>query len=309
MLCRATLGLLLFSLVSPAERRVAITIDDLPVAQSGRNACEFSRLQDLTKRLLGPFRAGRVPLTAFVVAGNCAELSTEQKRSVLRLWTGAGAELGNHTYSHPGLNATPIEEYEREILRADTALKQLLGTDRIRYFRSPMLHTGADRATKERLERFLAEHGYQQAPVTFDNSDWMFAYVYADARDRADAELAGRVRDAYVPYMESIVEFFEKRAVEVVGRDIAQILLIHANRLNAEMAPKLLAMLKRRGYRFVSLEEALKDDAYRLPNEYAGKGGFSWIHRWSMTRGMQPKGEPNEPEFIAREYEKSRAGQ
>src|SRR5512140_1529638 len=207
MLCRATLSLLLLSVVSPAERRVAITIDDLPVAQSGRNACEFSRLRDLTRRLLEPFRTGRVPLTGFVVAGNCEALSAEQKRGVLRLWTGAGAELGNHTYSHPGLNTTPIEDYERDILRADTALKQLLETDRIRYFRSPMLHTGADRATKERLERFLAEHGYQQAPVTFDNSDWMFAYVYADARGRADAKLAGRVRDAYVPYMESIVEF------------------------------------------------------------------------------------------------------
>ncbi|MCX6637474.1 MAG: polysaccharide deacetylase family protein [Acidobacteria bacterium] len=307
MLCRATLSLLLLSFASPAERRVAITIDDLPVAQSGRNACEFSRLQYLTKRLLEPFRAGRVPLTGFVVAGNCAALSTEQKRSVLRLWTGAGAELGNHTYSHPGLNTTPIEEYERDILRAAAALKQLLGTDRIRYFRSPMLHTGTNRATKERLERFLAEHGYQQAPVTFDNSDWMFAYVYADARSRQDAKLAGRVRDAYVSYMESIVEFFEKRAVEVVGRDIAEIQLIHANRLNAEMAPRLLAMLKRRGYRFVSLEEALRDDAYRLPNEYAGKGGFSWIHRWSMTKGMPNQGEPDEPAWLRREYEKTTA--
>ena len=83
--------------------------------------------------------------------------------------------------------------------------------------------------------------------MTFDNSDWIFACVYADARGRQDAKLAGRVRDAYVPYMESIVEFFEKRAVEVVGREIPQTLLIHANRLNAEMAPRLLAMLKRRG--------------------------------------------------------------
>ena len=37
----------------------------------------------------------------------------------------------------------------------------------------------------------------------------------------AQTELAGRVRDAYVPYMESIVEFFEKRTVEVVGRNPA----------------------------------------------------------------------------------------
>jgi len=307
MLCRATLSLLLLPFASPAERRVAITIDDLPVAHSGPNACEFPRLQDLTRKLLEPFRTGRVPLTGFVVAGRCEALSVGQKRSVLRLWTGAGAELGNHTWSHPGLNTTPIEEYERDILRADAELKQLLATDRIRYFRWPMLQAGADRATKRRLERFLAEHGYRQSPVTFDNSDWMFAFVYAEARGRQDSKLAGRVRDAYVPYMESIVEFFEKRAVEVAGREIPQTLLIHANRLNAEMAPKLLAMLKRRGYRFVSLEEALDDDAYSLPNEYAGKGGFSWIHRWSMTKGMPNKGEPDEPAWLRQEYEKMTA--
>ncbi len=31
--------------------------------------------------------------------------------------------------------------------------------------------------------RFLAEHGYPQSSVTFDNSDWMFAYVYRQARE------------------------------------------------------------------------------------------------------------------------------
>jgi hypothetical protein len=107
--------------------------------------------------------------------------------------------------------------------------------------------------------------------------------------------------------MESIVSFFEQRSVEVVGREIPQVLLIHANRLNAEMAPGLIAMLKRRGYRFVSLEEALADDAYRLPNDYAGKGGFSWIHRWSMTKGMPNQGEPDEPVWLREEYRKMAA--
>ncbi|MBI4875059.1 MAG: polysaccharide deacetylase family protein [Acidobacteria bacterium] len=304
MLRRAALSFLLFSLASRAERTVAVTIDDLPVAQSGAGGCEFPRLQSLTERLLEPFRVARVPLTGFVVAGNCPGLTTEEKKRILGAWQAAGAELGNHTYSHPGLNTTPIEEYERNILRADAELKRLLGVERIRFFRSPMLHTGADRETKERLERFLAEHGYRQAPVTFDNSDWMFAFVYSRARDRGDSQLAERVRDAYVPYMESIVGFFEKRAVEVVGREIPQVLLLHANRLNSEMAPQLLSMLKRRGYRFVSLEEALADDAYRLPNHYAGKGGFSWIHRWSMTQGMPNKGEPDEPAWLREEYER-----
>ncbi|HTP88967.1 MAG TPA: hypothetical protein VMJ34_18575, partial [Bryobacteraceae bacterium] len=78
----------------------------------------------------------------------------------------------------------------------------------------------------------------------------------------------------------------------------------HVSQLNADAMPDLLAMFRRRGYRFVSLAEALKDPAYQLPDEYVGRGGFSWIHRWSMTKGMPNKGEPNEPAWIDEEFGK-----
>lgn len=80
-----------------------------------------------------------------------------------------------------------------------------------------MLQTGPDAVTKKRLESFLAAHDYQPAPVTFDNSDWMFSYVL---QDQAMAE-------------RPVISFFEKRSVEVVGREFPQVLLIHANELNA----------------------------------------------------------------------------
>ena len=95
--------------------------------------------------------------------------------------------------------------------------------------------------------------------------------------------------------MESVVAFFEARSIEVAGREFPQILLLHANELNADLVPDLLAMFKRRGYTFVTLERALADDAYRLPDEYAGPSGLSWVHRWSKTKGMKPKGEPDPP--------------
>lgn len=59
--------------------------------------------------------------------------------------------------------------------------------------------------------------------------------------------------------------------------------------------PELLAMFRGRGYTFVTLDEALTDDVYRLPEEYVGRGGFSWIHRWTRTKGLPTKPEP-EPE-------------
>jgi hypothetical protein len=112
-----------------------------------------------------------------------------------------------------------------------------------------------------------------------------------------------RARREYVPYMESTVAFFEARAVEVVGREIPQILLLHANQLNADLMPDLLAMLRRRGYDFVTLEHALADEAYDLPEEYVGRNGLSWIHRWSRTKALAPKGEPEPEEWLRKAFE------
>ena len=62
--------------------------------------------------------------------------------------------------------------------------------------------------------------------------------------------------------MDSILAFFEARSIEVTGHEIRQILLIHASQLNADAMPDLLAMMRRRGYTFVSLQRALEDPAY-----------------------------------------------
>ena len=90
--------------------------------------------------------------------------------------------------------------------------------------------------------------------------------------------------------------------MEVVGREFPQIMLLHASEMNSRTMPAILEMFHRRGYGFVSLAEALQDDAYRLPESYAGAGGFSWIHRWSMTKGMPNQGEPDEPEWVRRAF-------
>jgi peptidoglycan-N-acetylglucosamine deacetylase len=107
-----------------------------------------------------------------------------------------------------------------------------------------------------------------------------------------------RVADAYVPYMESVFDFFEKLSVSTFGYEIKQTLLLHANDLNADHFDDLVQMMKRRGYGFISLEAALKDKAYKLPDAQTTRG-LSWIHRWRLAKGLPLQMEPSEPEFIA----------
>ncbi len=271
-----------------AGREVAITIDDLPRGGDG-GARDLAGITAMTRLLLKPFQEQNIPLIGFVNAGHAGELGTQGLRKILDLWLDAGANLGNHTYSHPNINNVPLDEYTADILKGEPILRAALAArgKKLEFFRHPFLFTGPTAEIKKQMQQFLDRHGYRIAPVTIDDDDYEFAALYTDPK------LKDRVRREYVPYMESVVAFFEQRSVEVVGREFPQILLIHASQLNADLMPELLRMFQRRGYTFVSLEHALADPAYQLPDEYVGRNGISWIHRWSKTKGMPAKGEPD----------------
>jgi hypothetical protein len=59
--------------------------------------------------------------------------------------------------------------------------------------------------------------------------------------------------------------------------------------------------LQKRGYRFISLQDALTDKAYASPDTFTGPAGISWLDRWALTRGVPKdffRGEPRTPAFI-----------
>jgi peptidoglycan/xylan/chitin deacetylase (PgdA/CDA1 family) len=284
---------LLAPVLCAADRKVAITIDDLPRGGDGgpRNP---AGIRTMTERLLRPFREQKIPVIGFVNAGRVAELGPEEVRRILELWLDSGADLGNHSYSHLNINNVPLEQYTSDIVKGEPILRAALEArgKKLEFYRHPFLFTGPTAEIKRGIQDFLDQHGYRVAPVTLDNSDYQYAALYMKPAYRE------RVKAEYLPYMESVVSFFEQRSVELVGREISQILLIHASQLNADMMPDMLAMFRRRGYAFVSLDQALKDEVYSLPEEYVGRGGFSWIHRWSKTKGLAPKGEPDPPRWV-----------
>jgi len=301
MIIRFTLLFALCGAVFGQPHRVAITIDDLPRGGGDPGGRDLASVRAMTRKLLAPLQG--VPVIGFVNAGRAGQLGDAGLQEILKIWLDHGATLGNHTWSHPDLNNTPLDRYEADLVQGEAAIVKATGHRPV-YFRHPFLHAGKDAPTKQGLADFLAAHHYIVAPVTLDNSDWMFAAIYGDALQRGDTALATKVKQQYLPYMESIFAFFEARSKEVASRDFPQILLIHASQLNADTMSDLLPMMRRRGYSFVSLEEALRDDVYRLPENYAGPGGFSWIHRWSQAKGMPPKGEPDGPVWITDEYRK-----
>jgi peptidoglycan/xylan/chitin deacetylase (PgdA/CDA1 family) len=277
-----------------ADRTVALTIDDLPRGGDG-GPRSLAAVRAMTEKLLRPFREQHIPVIGFVNQGRDVDFGPEGLRQILDLWLDSGADLGNHSRSHLNINQVPLEEYTADILAGEPILRAALQAHgkKLEFYRHPFLFTGPTPEIKRQLQQFLDSHGYRVAPVTLDDDDYEFAALYTNP------QYTERVRREYVPYMESIVAFFEQRSREVVGHEVSQTLLIHASQLNADLMPDLLAMFRRRGYTFVSLSQALADEAYKLPDEYAGTGGFSWIHRWSKTKGMAGKGEPEAPKWVS----------
>lgn len=286
----------------PAGREVAVTIDDLP-ANSLRGLETHERI---TTDLLASLVEHGVPAIGFVNETKLYERGrlSERRVALLEAWLDAGLELGNHTFSHPDLHRTPLSEYQADIVRGERVTRSLLERRGLamRYFRHPMLHTGRDLETKRRLGAFLAEHGYEIAPVTIDNSEWIFARAYERAIIAGDSARRTRIASDYLEYMDTVFGYYEAQSRAILGREVRQILLLHANQLNADLFDGLAAMMRRRRYRFVSLERALEDEAYRRPDVYTGPAGITWLHRWALAEGRSGaffRGEPEVPEYVS----------
>ncbi len=284
---------------NPAPREIAITIDDLPAASA--NSMTGTEIVEMTAKLLGTLRDQKVPAVGFVNERKLYKLGEVDDRiKALSMWGDYGFELGNHTFSHASLNRVTLKQWEEDVIRGETVTTLLLGQHnmKMRYLRHPYLDTGRDLATRREAEAFLVDRGYRIAPVTMDAWDWMYAGVYEDARRRGDTALQQHLVSSYLSYTGAVFDYYEKFSKDLIGYEPKQILLLHGNWLEADHIGELLDVLRKRGYRFVTLQDALSDAAYSMPDEYVGEEGTGWLDHWAITRGQPPRNTPVFPQWV-----------
>ena len=296
---------LTFSLLQAATpptqpaRRVAITIDDGPVVGE---MSDLGRFQRISAGLIGSLTAEKVPATIFV---NERQLNVAGQRdaraAVLEQWLDAGFDLANHTYSHPSLNKVPLWQFGDDVVKGEVIMRPLVERRgrTFEWFRYPFLHSGTSEEIHQGIMSFLAERGYRVAPVTVDYADYTFAGAYRSQLAAGNVELAERIKQAYLEQVELGFDYAERSSVELFGYEPPQILLIHCNELNALTLRDTVARLRKRGYAFVTLQEAMKDAAYERPDTFAGPGG-SWLSRTATHMGKKlTLSRPPIPEWIS----------
>jgi DUF1680 family protein/peptidoglycan/xylan/chitin deacetylase (PgdA/CDA1 family) len=283
------------------KKVMAITFDDLPKSSGVEDVAGARRTTDSILRVLKTHNA---PAIGFVNEGKLytGAQTVADRVALLQSWVDAGITLANHTFSHIDINNVTLDKYQDDVVRGERTYTRLQRGTGIteRWFRHPFTHTGPTAEIKAGLDRFLAGRGYRIAPFTIENSDWIFSAAYAKARKTGDEALATRVRDAYLAYDDTMLDWFETLAREDFGRDIPQILLIHSNDLHTDALDALLTRVEQRGYRFVTLGDAMKDAAYATPDEFIGTYGPSWLHRWRVAKKLPPrmKDEPDPPQWV-----------
>lgn len=282
------------------SKAMALTFDDLPKAHGFD---DVEGLRKTTDAILRVLKAHHAPAVAFV---NEDKLYVgyhliPERVDELRKWVNAGVVLGNHTYSHIDINTVSLQQYENNVIKGEKTYTRLMrGHSTEKWFRHPFTHTGPTAEIRNALNKFLATRGYRVAPFTIENSDYIFSAAYEKAQQANDEAQAVRLRDTYLAYSSKMMDWFESLAKDDFGRDIPQVLLIHSNTLHADALDALLTGIEKRGYRFVTLNEAMKDPAYASQDDYVGKYGPSWLHRWRVAKQMPWRmgGEPDPPQWV-----------
>ena len=274
------------------QKSVAVTFDDIPGVAM---ACGPEAAVRLNRRLLAKVAAHKIPATALVVTGN-SRCGARDLTRIVNMWLDAGHEVGSHTHSHFDLNSQPVASYLADVGGAHDVLTAILEPrgKSVRYFRYPGLHAGNTQAKKNTLDRELAARRYRNAVVTIDNQEWVYAEVYTAAKVRNDTARIRRLLPLYFEHLDSSFAYYEALTEKLFKRQIPQVLLLHANDLNADHFDDVVSIMRRRGYRFISIDAALADSAYRRPDTYVGPMGLSWLQRWALAEGIKFRREPRE---------------
>ena len=286
----------------PAERTVAMTFDDLPMANPKQDAQSLAAATEANRRILAALKRHRAPATGFANEIHIKEIGPGANR-LLNGWNRGKYELANHGASHADANMLDLPTIEREIIDGEATLGPLVRKARrsLRFFRFPLNHLGDTAEKQAGALAFLQARGYQLAAATIDTSDYLFDKAFTRALAARNRAMQAKIKQAFLDHTAKQIAYYADLNAQVLGYEPPAIMLLHINRINAETLDAQLALFRKAGYRFVSLAEAQADPAYAQPPRLATRFGPMWGYRWARDRGVRVNGslEEEPPAWVA----------
>ena len=252
----------------PSPFKLAITFDDMPV--NGTLPPGVSR-DDIVQSIVKTLKAHEVPqVYGFINAVHIKYFP--ELVSVLRTWREAGYLLGNHGYLHMELKRDNLEEFVQNAKANEPLLKELMTDQDWRYWRFTYLHAGDAPEQHDSFLKFLHDSGYKVAEVSLNFDDWAYGDYYTKCMALGDKAGLGALEANYLNRARIWVEHSRNLSQRLFSREVPQILLLHLSDFEMSVLPKLLNQLESDGAQFVTLPEALADEAYSLDPQQQGEG-------------------------------------
>lgn len=291
------------------DRKIAIGFVSIPPLDRTENPPKDS---DATARLMiAKLQQYKIPAVGFVQGSMISDGNKlyPVRANIVRLWRDAGLEVGIGNFKHIWFYNTPYDEYVAGVETNEGTVKKILAEKNLplRYFSYPYLNTGKSTEERDRFERWLNDRGLKSVKYTIDNNEWMYSYAYDMARNDNDVSTMNEVRVAFIKYMDKMFDHYEAYSQELFGRDIPQTMVLTPSRLVVDSADDLFGMIGKRGYSFVSMDDALADVAYKTPETFVGNSGISWFERWTLAQGKRLRDEPKIDEAVQKIWEERSA--
>jgi len=266
-----------------AGQKVAITFDDLPL--NGELPTGVSRVK-IVQDTLAVLKMRHVPAAFGFVNGKKLEGNADAAEA-LKLWA-ASEPVGNHTYSHMDLNASPADAFFREIAENEPVLELVGRKDgNWRWLRYPFLREGDTVEKRRAVRAYLQAHQYRIAQVTLDWEDYAWNSAYARCVGKNDAKSIAWLRSSYVETASAYLDLGREMAKLVYGHDINHVLLLHLGAFSSTILPEVLDLLKKKGFELVTLEEAESDPAYETDPDAGSKYGGTLLEQWMDVKQIK----------------------
>jgi peptidoglycan-N-acetylglucosamine deacetylase len=276
-LISAAILLLATAFTSANAQSIAFTFDDGPRLKQTPLLTPAERNQ----ALLDALSKNKIKAALFVTTAYGAD--KPEGLALAKAWGQAGHAVGNHTVTHLDLNKSSITlaQYQKEILDCDAVINTLPGYQK--WFRFTYLREGNTPEKRDGMRAFLKAQGYRNAYVSLDTSDWRLDEKLTEvlAKD-AKADITP-IKKAYLAHIWQRTQAYRDLSQKLQGRDIAQVILLHHNLINALWLSDIIAMFKEKGWTITTPEAAFADPVYQLQPERAAAGQSLLL---SMARSL-----------------------
>jgi peptidoglycan/xylan/chitin deacetylase (PgdA/CDA1 family) len=264
-------------------QRAAITFDDLPL--NGNLPPGVTRVQ-IARETMAVLKVRHVPPAYGFINAKKLEGNPDAAEA-LKVWA-AGEPFGNHTYGHINLSENPPEAFEREVDENEPVLELLSGKDsNWHWLRYPFLHEGDTLEKRRTVRAYLQAHGYRVAQVTLDWEDYLWNSAYARCAEKHAAQSIAWLRSRYLETEEAYLDLGRQLAMLIYGHDINHVLLLHLGAFSSTILPDALDLMKKKGFTFVTLEEAENDPAYEGDPDIGSRSGGTLLEQWMEAKKIK----------------------